>query len=274
MDIVAQTPIIGQIQKLSGILIGPKQPIQYYLPIHDQKIFLNSLLGKEIEIIFNGKIHCIACDRAIKKSFQQGYCFPCSQTLARCDICIVRPEKCHFRFGTCREPEWAKTHCMIPHIIYLANTSGAKVGITRGTQIPTRWIDQGAIQALPIARVQNRHQAGMLEVALAKHLADKTDWRKMLRNEVELIDLNAIRSKIMPILNENLDEQTQILSEEVIELHYPVIAYPEKIISINLEKTHTHTGTLLGIKGQYLILDNGVINIRNLSGYHLQLHFF
>lgn len=274
----------GTLQKLRAEL-NPSHGVEYYLPIGEQEIYLNAWLGKTLNITYRGLIQCIACNRISKKSFQQGYCFPCSQTLARCDICIVRPEKCHYRFGTCREPQWAKTHCLIPHIVYLANTSGIKVGITRETQIPTRWIDQGAVVALPIARVENRYHAGLIEVFLAKHVADKTDWRKMLKNEFEEVDLEAARGTHHALLQEitdtlfELDEKTNEkkkielvpLYDPLKNIQYPVLEYPSKIVSINLDKNNDFTGKLLGIKGQYLIFDIGVINIRNFAGYEVSI---
>lgn len=196
--------------------------------------------------------------------------------LAACDMCIVKPETCHYDQGTCREPDWAETHCMRPHYAYISNSSGVKVGITRETQIPTRWIDQGAVQALAIARAQTRFQVGLLEVAIKKHLNDKTDWRKMLRNQVEDIQLSRIRDEIfekcksdIDALNKRFGEGSiQILPDEKqVEISYPVSEYPEKVKSFNLDKNPVAEGVLQGIKGQYLIMDTGVINVRKYTGY-------
>lgn len=254
------------VQKLSSVL---DYPVQYYLSTAESKIFLNDYLGQKIYIRFLNEIQCIFCGRTSKKSYSQGYCFPCSQSLARCDLCIVKPEKCHYHLATCREPAWGETHCMIPHVVYLANTSGLKVGITRETQIPTRWIDQGATQALPIIRVKTRYQAGLLEIALKKNLNDKTDWRKMLQGNNPSLDLLSEREKIFEQLDVSEYEYECLDKTTVIDLQYPVLQYPQKIQSINLEKTPEVMGTLLGIKGQYLILDVGVLNIRNQTGYKL-----
>lgn len=263
----------GSIRKLKGSL---GSPIQYILPLGDNEIALNPLLGQKIGLTYQGVIHCIGCARVIKKSFQQGYCFPCAQTKAACDLCIVRPERCHYHQGTCREPGWGEMYCMIPHIIYLSNTSGLKVGITRGTQVPTRWIDQGAIQALAIARVNTRLEAGLVEVLIAKYLNDKTDWRKMLKGDIPSLDLQEKREEIFSILAPELQGANiaveALKTESVLNLEYPVISYPSKIQSLNIEKLGSVTGCLLGIKGQYLILDTGVINIRNLTGYDLEFH--
>lgn len=262
----------GIIQKLKS---RHKSPIEYQLPIGNEEIPLNSLLGKVLELEFSGNIFCIHCNRKTNKSFQQGYCFVCARSLARCDICIVRPEKCHHHLGTCREPNWAETHCFIPHCIYLANTSGLKVGITRETQIPTRWIDQGASQALKIARVTSRYHAGLVETTLTQHFADKTDWRAMLKAKPKTLDLSS-EIKILETLNaikNHTNETVNIdwLKESSLEFEYPVLQYPEKVKSISFEKTPKFSSVLLGIKGQYLIFEAGVLNVRNLSGFDLSI---
>ncbi|MCK5639646.1 MAG: DUF2797 domain-containing protein [Gammaproteobacteria bacterium] len=256
------------------------EPVQYHLPIGDQSIPLNSLIGQRLQFHYDGRINCIYCDRVTNKSFNQGYCYPCMRALARCDICIVRPEKCHFEQGTCREPEWAESHCMQDHYIYLANTSGLKVGITRGSQIPTRWIDQGASQAIPIFRVRNRAQSGAVEVLFKAHVADRTDWRRMLRGAPEALDMMARRDALLAECEGELkllDEQfgqgaiERLQDAEVVSLVYPVQEYPEKVKALNFDKTPKIEGVLLGIKGQYLILDTGVLNIRKFAGYHVTL---
>ncbi|HEY5141320.1 MAG TPA: DUF2797 domain-containing protein, partial [Methylococcales bacterium] len=162
-------------------------PVQYDLPLGDQSIVLNPLIGKPIKLTYTGHIFCVHCNRSIKKSFNQGYCYPCFIALAQCDMCIMKPETCHYEAGTCREPDWGLAFCFQPHIVYLANSSGIKVGITRKTQIPTRWLDQGAVQALPVFKVQSRYAAGLIEVAIAKHVSDKTSWQQMLKNHGEPI---------------------------------------------------------------------------------------
>jgi hypothetical protein len=257
------------------------QPIvNYSLRLGDDLIDMSALIGKPIKIEYTGAIHCQHCGRKSNKSFSQGYCYPCFKKLAQCDICIMSPEKCHYFEGTCREPEWADDHCMQDHYVYLANSTGIKVGITRGTQIPTRWMDQGAIQALPIFKVSNRLQSGLVEVMFKNHVADKTNWRKMLKGEVEVINLAERRDELLAECKvgiEALQQQhglqaIQMISDaDVIDIDYPVQQYPEKITSLNLDKTPVVEGNLQGIKGQYLILDTGVINIRKFTSYQVQL---
>jgi len=271
----------GNIEKMTSSLASP---VQYALPVGDIALAVNPQLGNKISLIHSGKINCIACNRLIKKSFNQGYCFPCSQTLAQCDMCIVRPERCHFDQGTCREPDWAQTHCMRPHYVYLAVSSGIKVGITRETQIPTRWIDQGATQAMPIYKVQSRYQSGLLEIALAKHISDKTNWRKMLQgnHDIQEDELNVKRDELLSLSASKIEQLMEKFGEnnferlsdqKMINISYPVLEYPTKVASLNFDKTPEINGTLLGIKGQYLILDNGVLNIRKFTGYELEVGF-
>ena len=241
---------------------------------------MNALIGQNITLRFSGEIHCQACDRRTKKSYSGGFCFPCSQSLARCDLCIMKPETCHYAAGTCREPHWGEEFCMQDHYVYLANSSGIKIGITRGTQIPTRWIDQGAIQALAIFKVKTRYQSGLVEVIFKAHIADRTDWRKMLKGLTTNINLVAKRNELTAECTQEITELqhrfgdgeiTPLLHEEVVEINYPVNKYPETIKSHNFDKVAEISGVLHGIKGQYLILDSGVLNIRKFSGYHITM---
>jgi len=163
--------------RLAKMLIEKTEPLSYLLNVGDEKIDMNAYIGKDIRIISNGEIRCSHCQRKTNKSFNQGYCFPCFKKLAQCDRCMMSPELCHFSQGTCREPEWAEQFCMQEHIVYLANSSGLKVGITRHSQVPTRWMDQGAIQALPIFSVSTRQLSGLVEVIMKEWVADKTNWR-------------------------------------------------------------------------------------------------
>ena len=255
-------------------------PVAYTLAVGDSRIALNDCLGKRVHIDFEGVIRCINCDRTTKKSFNQGFCYPCFRKLAACDSCIMSPEKCHYHLGTCREPEWGETHCMVEHVVYLANSSGLKVGITRGTQVPTRWIDQGAVDAIPMVRVSSRYIAGLVEVACKNHVADRTNWRAMLKGDVPELDLAHERERMLGLIADDLaalrathgeDSIREVAEETGQALSYPVAVWPEKIKTHNLDKTPSVEGVLEGIKGQYLILDTGVINIRKFTGY--EVHF-
>lgn len=254
------------------------ETVQYFLPVGDQEVHLNPLIGQPIKLIYQGAINCTHCGRKTNKSFNQGYCYPCFKSLPQCDQCIIKPELCHFHEGTCRDSTWGEQFCFQDHYVYLANSSGVKVGITRGTQIPTRWIDQGAVQALPILRVSTRLQSGKVERLLGEHVADKTNWRKMLKNEVEDLDLSLKRDQLFNECEEGLAaleaeygiQAIQRLTDaEQIEINYPVLNYPQKVSSLNFDKTEEVSGVLQGIKGQYLILDTGVINIRKFTAYQV-----
>ena len=269
----------GNLRKLKSHLTDP---VEYGLPLGKIVVPLKLLIGKYISLQYTGLINCIHCGRKTSKSFVQGYCFPCMRSLPECDSCIVRPETCHFAAGTCRDEEWGRAHCMQDHIVYLANSSGAKVGITRLTQVPTRWIDQGASQALPIFRTNTRLLSGKLEHILRQNISDRTDWRRMLKGEPEAIDLAAVRDHLFEVMalpiEELINDEEEnaietLTSADSVDVHYPVLEYPDKVKSLNFDKTHEIHGMLLGIKGQYLILDKGVINIRKFSGYHVKLSF-
>ena len=248
-------------------------PVSYRLELGGQQLNLNEWLGKQIRIEYLQQIECVHCGRVTRKSFSQGFCYPCFNSLAQCDLCIMSPEKCHFHLGTCRQPDWGMSNCMRPHIIYLSNTSGVKVGITRETQLPTRWIDQGAVQAIPILRVSKRYHAGLIEQTFKQYVSDRTNWRNMLKNEVEVIDLYEVfathwpqvKAQLSPELIADVEEVAS--PESVMRLDYPANRYPAKVNSFNLDKQPLVEGVLEAIKGQYLLLDNGVINIRKYGGY-------
>ncbi|WP_026958195.1 DUF2797 domain-containing protein [Aliagarivorans taiwanensis] len=268
--------MLGHLDKMRVEL---DSPVNYFMRLDEQEVPLNDYLGKTVRFEFKQAIHCSACGKKTKKSYSQGHCFVCMKKLARCDMCILKPETCHFAQGTCREPEWGEQHCMIPHYVYLSNTSGLKVGITRENQLPTRWIDQGATQALAIAKVSSRHVSGLLEIAIAEHVADKTNWRAMLKGEQVDIDLSAEADRLLETVAPAIEQITLERGAEAIELlaqrenvaiDYPVLEYPSKITSFNLDKAPLVEGTLMGIKGQYLLLDTGVINIRKFSSYQVE----
>ena len=270
----------GQLSKMIVDLKSDQSQANYQMVLSEQRLAMNPLIGQSIQFLYAGEIHCQACDRLTKKSYSGGYCFPCSQKLAQCDLCIMKPETCHYDAGTCREPEWGDAFCMQDHIVYLANSSGIKVGITRINQVPTRWIDQGATQALPIFRVKTRYQSGLVEVMFKAHVADRTDWRKMLRGQSEPVNLSAKRDFLIAECKAEIAALQQrfgegaivpLLGEPVLEIEFPVQQYPDKIKSHNFDKTPEISGVLQGIKGQYLILDTGVLNIRKFSGYHIKM---
>ena len=267
--------IQGNLEKMRVQL---SDPVQYTLPLDDTQLVLNHYLGKPVCLTYSGLINCINCGRESKKSFSQGYCYPCFRRLARCDICYVRPEKCHFRAGTCREPEWADANCMQAHIVYLSNTSGLKVGITRRSQIPVRWIDQGATQALPIYEVDERYHSGRIETLFKTHISDRTDWRRMLKGNADPIDLVSRYDALKALIRDDLSQLRSELGDHAIRcvdnvdsvtIGYPVREYPKTIKALNLDKTPAISGVLTGIKGQYLILDCGVLNIRKFAGYRV-----
>ncbi|TDO96835.1 DUF2797 domain-containing protein [Marinomonas balearica] len=272
--------ISGDLRKMQATVEGVKN-VAYKMRIGENLVPLNDHIGKKVSLSFSGAIHCIHCGKTSKKSFSQGFCFPCFKKLAACDSCIMSPEKCHFHKGTCREPEWAEVHCMQGHYVYLANSSALKVGITRGDQLPTRWLDQGATQARPIFHVANRRLSGLVETLFKEVVADKTNWRNMLKGLDIEFDMYREQERLIELVYEGLDslqtefgiEAIEDLSDknETHEFHYPVLEYPTKITSINAEKTPLVEGTLMGIKGQYWILDTGVINIRKYTGYEAKL---
>ncbi len=278
MDKIAMINHSGHLQKLESS-INEAGEVDYQLPLDEYRVPLNQLIGSSVRIEYLGDIHCIHCGRRSKKSFSQGYCYPCFTKLPQCDTCIMSPERCHYHAGTCRDPQWGEKYCFTDHFVYLSNTSGVKVGITRGTQLPTRWIDQGATQGLPIYRVKDRRTAGLIEDRLRQHVADKTQWQKMLKGDNDTLDLPTIRDQLVEKCRDELAQLAedaglngmQFLRQSPIQaIDYPVAVFPEKVKSFNLDQQPELEGVLQGIKGQYLILDTGVINIRKYTAYRVQ----
>jgi hypothetical protein len=261
--------IEGNIRKMR---VENKSPIQYSIALSNKNIPLNKHIGSIIEFKWNGIINCVKCGNRTQKSFFQGFCYPCFMNAPESSECILKPELCQAHEGISRDMEWAEKYCLSDHYVYLSLTSGIKVGVTRHTQIPTRWVDQGAVKALKIAKTPNRYLAGVIEVVLKKFVSDRTAWQRMLKNEV-LLDTNLYeyREKLKNELNQDLGKY--ILDDELeVFLKYPVDRYPHKIKSINIDKVKQYRGQLNGIKGQYLYIDDEyVINMRKYSGYFFNI---
>ncbi len=262
--------------KYSGVLkkmiTENASPVQYYLDLENDFLNLNQLLDRTVEISFK-KYQCLSCGKD-KKIFRQGFCYDCFYKMPQTGDWIMRPElsKAHLNIED-RDLAYEKAAQLQAHIVYLANSSNVKVGVTRKSQLPTRWIDQGAHEAIEIIEVPNRYLAGIAEIALKEHVSDKTNWRKMLTNNVIDVDLNKEKEKLYPFLpNEVKPYYLENKSKET-EIDFPVNQYPTKIKSLNLDKTPAYQGKLKGIKGQYLIFENGtVFNVRNWEGYVVEFN--
>jgi len=257
----------GQILKM---LTELKKPVQYNLPMGDGLLNMNQWIGKNIQFRFSGDIYCLDCGNRTKKSFNQGFCYPCFRDSPMAAECIIKPELCRAHLGEGRDVEWERKHHLKDHYVYLAVSSGVKVGITRDTQVPTRWIDQGASYAVPIAKTPNRYLCGVIEVALKAYLSDRTAWQRMLKNEISHIDLAAKRDEIIQLIPEEY-QQYVLSDEEVLHINFPVNEYPVKVKSLSFDKTPVIEGRLMGIKGQYLLFEGGqVLNMRKHQAYVLE----
>ena len=247
-------------------------PVQYYLETEDRRILMNELLGKRLRLKYLHRINCIKCGRKTKTSFAQGYCYPCFISIPETEECVLRPELCRAHEGIARDMDFAASHCLINHYVYLALSGGIKTGVTRNTQIPYRWIDQGAVQAVKIAETPNRYIAGTIEVALKNIFSDKTNWRDMLINRNPgNADLAAEKNKALKYLHPDFKKYA-IEDTDIFQISYPVLQYPKKVKSINLDNTDSLEDVLTGIKGQYLIFESGaVMNIRKHSGYLVEI---
>lgn len=245
-------------------------PIQYYLVFANDFLQMNQLLDKKLSISHIGN-ECLNC-HLNKKIYRQGFCYDCFYEIPQAADWIMRPElsTAHLEKED-RDLAYEKKVQLQPHVVYLANSSNVKVGVTRKAQIPTRWIDQGAHEAIEIVEVPNRYLAGITEVALKDHVADKTNWRTMLKNEIKDVDLVEWREKLRPFIPEEAKEYF-IANNSETHMEFPVLHYPKKPKSLNLIKTPSYEGILKGIKGQYLIFeDDTVFNVRGSEGYVVRL---
>ncbi|XOV81929.1 MAG: DUF2797 domain-containing protein [bacterium] len=256
---------------------------RYQLVLDDQTLDLHAFLGCGISFRYQGQTGCIACDASSSRLYGGGYCYPCFSSLARCDLCIVSPERCHLHLGTCREPEWGDAFCMQPHTVYLANTSGTKVGLTRTGRERKRWLDQGAEQAIAIIRTPSRRSAGYIEQLLKRQLSDKTNWRQLVTGIRAGQDLSVLASMLrdsfalQPAFEEQpVDdlERAQVRwidAPEVVTIQYPVMQYsPAQRLKVTPAQP-VLCDNLLGIVGQYLLLTQGVVFLPDYRGLALDI---
>lgn len=262
-------------QVFQGLKSNLGVPVTYELKFHQLTVPVN--LGENMVMHWTGKMTCLSCEAVIKKTFQNGYCYRCFREKASCDLCIVKPELCHYHLGTCREPEWGLAHCFKEHVVYLANSTGLKVGISRKVNIPQRWIDQGAKEACILLTCSNRLISGKVEVFLAQELSDRTKWQQLLKGVETPVDMKVAHQKWQNHMKRHLADIGVSVEEivwnefELMQVEYPIDAYVSKAKSIKLAAGENVLGILLGIKGQYLLFEEGGLNMRNLLGYQFIL---
>lgn len=255
---------------LRKMFVENGEPVNYWLNLDGEAaLALTPVVGTRLHLEWTGEINCIHCGKSINKTFGQGFCYDCFTNAPESAPCIIRPELCEAHLGRGRDPEWENLNHNQPHVVYLAQTSGIKVGVTRRRQIPTRWIDQGARRTVAIAEVPYRQLAGQMEIELKQYLSDRTDWRKMLTDIPDSDNIAEVRDMLISFLPAEL-KQYALPEEPVREFCYPIDSYPAKISTIRLEDVRSIRATLTGIRGQYLYFDGGnVINLRKYSGYRV-----
>ncbi len=243
----------------------PGLPESFTFPINDS-------IGGNFQIKFSGEIRCVDCGKITKKTFQGGSCYKCFISLPSNDLCILKPSLCHFHLGTCRDPTWGEKHCFQKHIVYLANSTGIKVGITKENPYTKRWVDQGAISGLPIFRVDSRLESGVIEEEFSKFISDKSSWQKLISEDSQPIDLKKISTDLKERIDfKKIKSSLEYLEEEVVSISYPIQSYPQKKVSLKPNITKPTSEILRGIKGQYLLFGSGGMNIRSLEGYHVEV---
>jgi len=265
----------GNIRKMRSSL-GDK--VLYKLPLYDVlnpgvEVEMNALIGKEIQLRFHDQINCTVTGKKINKTYGDGMSYDAFRQSPMAVESVIRPELSRIHEGIAlRDAAWEKKNHLTPHVTYLSLTSGIKVGVTRQTQIPTRWIDQGAVQAIILAETPYRQAAGLVEVALKQLIADKTNWRKMLTNTIE--DTTPLEEKKWELIETLPSDLQQWVCDDdnIMDIEYPVLHYPEKVKSVKFDKAPLIEKKLLGIKGQYLLFeDDLVMNMRSQAGYKITI---
>lgn len=266
--------VTGNIRKMKSTL---EEVVNYDLPLYnilepDHLIPLNQFIGSEISLRFGHQINCVVTGKKIKKTFGDGMSYDAFMSSPMASPSIIRPELSRIHEGIAlRDEQWEREHHLQPHVVYLSKTSGIKVGVTRTTQIPTRWIDQGAVEAILIARTPHRGAAGMIEVALKEFIADKTNWQRMLKNEITEELIKDKKEELIEYFPEEYEEYLEY-NNEITTINYPVLSYPAKLKSLKFDKMPIIEKKLTGIKGQYLIFDDeSVLNLRSHTGYKITL---
>ena len=255
-------------EALGKLLIERGEPARYALRLGDELVPLNEQVGRGLEFDFSGAVACTACGARGARSYGGGYCYDCFTSLARADLCMMAPNRCHHHLGTCREPEWGTAFCMRPHVVYLANTAGLKVGLTRAERTVGRWLDQGATQAMVICEASTRREAGLIEVALAQHVSDRADWRKLVQGDAPPIDLRARAESLKSSVAIPCGEWS---IGEVTALTYPVDGYgPAEQLQLSAESPR-FTSRLLGCKGSYLLFEHGAFNVSAHRGFEVRV---
>lgn len=263
----------GNIRKMKTQLTVP---VTYHLPLFDvldpsEEVHMNELIGKNVRIVHEGDIHCVVKGKKIKKAFGEGMSYEAFVTSPLATESIIRPELSRIHEGIAlRDKEWEEKHHNQPHYVYLSLTSGIKVGVTRDVNVPYRWIDQGAVEAVLLAVTPYRQLAGLIEVELKQHISDRTNWRNMLKNV--FVNEESLGEKKDDLLEELPEEYYDFVSDDdtITKIEFPVLQYPEKVKSLKLDSEPLIEKRLMGIKGQYLIFDdNTVMNLRSHAGYRI-----
>jgi len=246
------------------------EPVQYFLDLKDDFLKMNDVLGHKLALRHTG-YECKICG-SDEPIYRMGMCKKCFFESPYAGEWIVHPELSTAHLGReDRDLEVEKSIQLQPHYVYLAYTSDVKVGVTRQEQVPARWIDQGACEALVVMELPNRYLAGITEVALKRHVADKTRWRKMLQRQDCEGNLTAIWNTLQPHVP--AETRPYILAvPQRFRFTYPVRSIPSSIKTLQLAQTPRYEGILTGIKGQYWIFEDGtVFNVRRHEGFRVEL---
>ena len=247
-------------------------PIEYELMFGEESVCMNDFIKKYIILKYENEINCIDCGRKTNKSFAQGFCYPCFLNSPLTSECILRPELCCAHKGESRDMEWSQKYCLTEQHVYMSFTGNLNIGVTRFSQVPTRWIDQGATKAIILCTTPNRYLAGLIEVYLKEYYSDRTNWRKMLSGDFDEPNFDQEYSKVTEILE--LKYSQYLNKNDWVNIKFPILSIPAKIKSFSFDKNDSYEDTLVGIKGQYLLFKNNIVlNIRKHTGYQIKIEY-
>ena len=230
-------------------------------------------VGKELTWKFDGVVNCVVTGEAMNQAYRMGMSQKAFFESPISCPSIINPELSTIHTGVAlRDRDFEERYHNVPHVVYLSRTNKLKVGVTGLGREQFRWNDQGAVEGIQLCVTPYRQLAGEIEVALKEHMNDKTHWLGMLKDVTRFPDeLLELKDECFELLGPNYEP---FFSDDdtVHSINYPVQKYPLKVKSLKLNKEPNGTGVISGIKGQYLILEDGrVMNVRAHEGCRVEL---
>ncbi len=255
------------------MILSVSQPaVRAWMPLGRHLVDVNALIGKPLRLSWPGMAECQSCGGIFSELHAQGFCKKCFFDSPLAGASIVRPELSTAHLGKAdRDLEFERAYQLQPHTVYLADSGGIKVGVTRTRQQVTRWLDQGATRAKVLAITENRYEAGLIEVALKAHFSDKTDWRKMLAGLSFDAEFSAAVDRALGAIPAEL-QRFAVTDGLEHRAHWSLApGFSAKSVKLS-QPGDVLEGVLAGQRGQYLgFADGRALNVRSHEGLFLSL---